>query len=245
MCRTKLNKLLFFSDFRAYERLGASISGQVYQKQVFGPTPKSFMPTVRKLEKEKTCAWKESRWHSKPMKRLVAFREPDLGIFRQEEIDLVRGVVQELWDYDGSQISEKSHRFAGWQAADLREEIPYGMVFVDDARPLSPRRRRGPRPSSRNTLDVRLWRVELAPDVERVFQKIRNEEPGGIDATDNLLRFLARAPQTGRPGCLERSPVPFTPRWLPILWSMSSAMGSSPALVSSGFRLVPSSLRLP
>jgi hypothetical protein len=136
--RTKLNKLLFYADFRAYEKLGAPISGQVYRRREFGPTPESFMPAVRGLEKDGTCAWQEGRWHDRPLKRLVALRDPDLSVFHQDELDLIRAVVDEFWDCDARAISDRSHRFAGWQAARPGEEIPYPMVFVDDARPLSP-----------------------------------------------------------------------------------------------------------
>lgn len=135
--RTKLNKLLFYCDFRAYDSLGASISGQSYQKREFGPTPKALMPVVGELEGEGACAWADRTWHGRPMKKLVALREPHLSVFGPEEIDLIRNIVEELWPYDGSEISEKSHGFAGWQASTSGEEIPYNTVFVDDARPLS------------------------------------------------------------------------------------------------------------
>ncbi|HEY3572082.1 MAG TPA: Panacea domain-containing protein [Thermoanaerobaculia bacterium] len=135
--RTKLNKLLFYSDFRAYDYLGEPISGQTYQKREFGPTPKALLPVVDELEKEKLCVWADRTWHGKPMKRLVALREPDLSVFRPEEIDLIRNVIEEFWELDATEISKRSHEFAGWQAARLDEEIPYNTVFVDDARPLS------------------------------------------------------------------------------------------------------------
>lgn len=135
--RTKLNKLLFYSDFRAYEYLGASISGQPYQKREFGPTPKALMPVVSGLEEEGVCVWADRTWHGRPMKKLVALREPLLSVFSPEEVDLIRNTVEELRSYDGSEISEKSHRFAGWQASAIGEEVPYNTVFVDDARPLS------------------------------------------------------------------------------------------------------------
>jgi hypothetical protein len=135
--RTKLNKLLFYSDFRAYDYLGAPISGQPYQKREFGPTPKSLLPVVDKLEKEKVCVWADRTWHGKPMKKLLALREPDLSVFRPEEIDLIRNTIDEFWELDATEISKRSHEFAGWQAAAPNGEIPYSTVFVDDARPLS------------------------------------------------------------------------------------------------------------
>jgi len=135
--RTKLNKLLFYSDFRAYDYLGDSISGQRYQKREFGPTPGSLMPVVAELEEERACVWADRTYHGKPAKKLLALREPDLKVFSPQEVDLIRDTVAEFASLDASEISLKSHRFAGWQAAGLDEEIPYAMVFVDDARPLS------------------------------------------------------------------------------------------------------------
>src|SRR5687767_3702503 len=55
----KLNKLLFFSDFLAYGRLGSSITGQDYQKLQHGPAPRKLLPVVREMEESGDFAWKE------------------------------------------------------------------------------------------------------------------------------------------------------------------------------------------
>jgi Antitoxin SocA-like, Panacea domain len=136
--RTKLNKLLFYADFRAYERFGVPISGQRYQKRDYGPTAGSFMPVVRSLEEEHACIWADRTYHGKPMKKLLALREPDIKVFRPEEIDLIHETLEEFLLYDAREMTNKTHVFAGYQAAEIDEEIPYNMVFVDDARPLSP-----------------------------------------------------------------------------------------------------------
>jgi hypothetical protein len=136
--RTKLNKLLFYVDFRAYERFGASVSGQRYQKRDYGPTAGSFMPVVRTLEEREACVWVERTYHGRPMRKLVARREPDISVFRPEEVDLIHETLGEFFLYDARDLTNKTHLFAGYQAAGMDEEIPYSMVFVDDARPLSP-----------------------------------------------------------------------------------------------------------
>jgi antitoxin SocA-like protein len=136
--RTKLNKLLFYVDFRAYERFGSSVSSQRYQKRDYGPTAGSFMPVVRALEEEQACVWVDRMYHGKPMKKLVARREPDIRVFRPEEVDLVHEVLAEFLAFDAREMTTMTHVFAGYQATEMDEEIPYSMVFVDDARPLSP-----------------------------------------------------------------------------------------------------------
>ena len=46
---TKLNKLLFFSDFLAYAVLGRPISGAVYEKQNHWPEPRELVNARQQL----------------------------------------------------------------------------------------------------------------------------------------------------------------------------------------------------
>ena len=38
---------------------------------------------------------------------------------------------------NAAEVSERSHRYPGWLAAEIGEEIPYDTVFVDEPRPLT------------------------------------------------------------------------------------------------------------
>jgi Protein of unknown function (DUF4065) len=40
----KLNKLLYFADFLAFEKLGHAISGAPYQRLPWGPAPRYLLP---------------------------------------------------------------------------------------------------------------------------------------------------------------------------------------------------------
>jgi len=135
---TKLNKILFYSDFLAYRALGRSITGQKYQKLEFGPAPKGIVPVLREMEREKLCAQAERKHHGLKQRRVVALREADLQAFSAEEIDLVRDVLADLGPLTGSEVSDLSHQFVGWQVAELGEEIPYGTALIDPRRPLTP-----------------------------------------------------------------------------------------------------------
>jgi hypothetical protein len=156
---TKLNKILFYADFRAYETLGASISGQAYQKLENGPAPRRILPVVQELQNEGACVWDERSYYGHPLNKLTALREPDLSVFKPEEIALVREVIEDLWDLNATEVSDLSHRFAGWQASDLKEEIPYNTVFVDDPRPLSD--------------EEHAWALQAIGEYERESQKSR------------------------------------------------------------------------
>ena len=41
---TKLNKLLFFTDFRAYAELGSPVTGATYQRLQWGPAARQLLP---------------------------------------------------------------------------------------------------------------------------------------------------------------------------------------------------------
>lgn len=128
-CATKLDKILFSADFRAYDVLGRSITGRRYLKREGGPVPEGVASIVETMGSRGWCAWREQG--------LTALREPDLGGFAPEELEITRAVVRDLMPLSAAEVSERSHRFPGWQAAELGEEIPYDTVFVDEPRPMT------------------------------------------------------------------------------------------------------------
>jgi len=134
---TKLNKILFYADFIAYHKLGQSITGQKYQKLERGPAPKRVIPVIDAMIGRSLCAWAERSYFGFSLKKLLALREPDVSVFSAEELDIARTVISELWSLNAAEVSDLSHRFVGWQAANIGEEIPYETVFVDEPRPLT------------------------------------------------------------------------------------------------------------
>jgi Antitoxin SocA-like, Panacea domain len=134
---TKLNKILFFCDFLAYRALGNPITGQRYQKLPQGPAPRGLVPVVEEMGRAGDCALVERDHFGYRQKRLVPLRAPHLSLFSAEEIDLVTGVIAELWSDSASSVSELSHQFIGWKAVEAGEDIDYPTVFVGDPdRPL-------------------------------------------------------------------------------------------------------------
>jgi hypothetical protein len=128
---TKLNKILYFSDFLAYAQLGKPITGFEYQRLVNGPAPRRMLPMREEMEKKRLLgvqliALKGGRTQH----RVVNLRAPDLGVFTAAEIALVDRVIEELWNLDAEAVSDLSHRMMGWRLADLGETIPYETVFI-------------------------------------------------------------------------------------------------------------------
>ncbi|HET9225720.1 MAG TPA: Panacea domain-containing protein [Thermoanaerobaculia bacterium] len=129
---TKLNKLLFYCDFGAYQQLGHSITGHSYRKLQFGPAPKAMLPILEQMKGDRECAEIERDHFGRSQRRVVALRSPDVALFSAEELRLADSIVEELWESNATAVSDLSHDFIGWKVAALNEIIPYETVFVGD-----------------------------------------------------------------------------------------------------------------
>lgn len=141
----KLNKILFYSDFRAFRSLGAPITGAAYKKYTHGPAPR-----VMKSLRERLINTGDAFEYVNPLpflneddepmseKRLFPKRKPDMGKFTPEQTSIIDSVIEWLRPMTGMQVSRLSHKHPGWAHATMGEPIPYvSELLGDEARPLS------------------------------------------------------------------------------------------------------------
>ena len=139
----KLNKLLFYSDFLAYLKLGHPITGQEYFALENGPAPRYLVRVREQMVKSKEIAISRKPTFSGVSERVLALREPDPNKFEPAEIDLVTQVLEMCRSHSGSDLSELSHRFAGWRLAADKETIPYEVALVGNRKPTQSERLHG------------------------------------------------------------------------------------------------------
>src|ERR1022692_2835161 len=72
--KTKLNKILYFSDFLAYGLTGHAIAGATYQKLDKGPAPRQFLPVSRELELAGAAVFVEEPVFNHKRVRMIAKR---------------------------------------------------------------------------------------------------------------------------------------------------------------------------
>lgn len=132
---TKLNKILYFSDFEAFGILGEPITGATYQRLERGPAPREILPVLRELDGEGAVDRLERRYFNLRQKRIVARQAPDLSLFDEREIEIVDNVIAELRYLNASQVSVLSHLEIGWQLASEHESIPYAAAYISDRKP--------------------------------------------------------------------------------------------------------------
>jgi hypothetical protein len=127
----KLNKVLWFSDARAFMLRGSPITGAVYTRQKWGPVPRPLVPVREELVRERAIrVWKD-RHYDHPATRFQALRAPDdLKIFDPEELETVNWWIEHIdKDHTAGSISEESHDYA-WEIAQMGEELPYHAIFA-------------------------------------------------------------------------------------------------------------------
>lgn len=128
---TKLNKILFYSDFLAYLNYGKAITGEIYQKLENGPAPRCLLELRKEMiDNKEAILRRKTHFFGYPIKKLFALRDPDISSFKPEEIALIDELLREFEHKTAAQISDESHDFTGWQLAELKEDIPYECVLV-------------------------------------------------------------------------------------------------------------------
>lgn len=117
---TKLNKVLWFVDARAYTLTGQSITGETYTRGEFGPVPKHIMPVRKELESEGAI----KTFPESSIVRLVALVPADKGWFSEGELQTIDWWIDHIdQDHTAKSISEESHDYA-WEIAKEGEELP-------------------------------------------------------------------------------------------------------------------------
>lgn len=131
----KLNKLLFYCDFMAYLKLGHPITGQPYFALENGPAPRYLVRVREQMVKSKEIAISHKTTLSGVQDRVLALREPDPNKFEPAEIALVTEILDSCKSQSGTELSQLSHRFAGWRLAGDKEDIPYEVALVGNRPP--------------------------------------------------------------------------------------------------------------
>lgn len=126
----KLNKILYYSDFEAYRRLGKSITGATYRKLSEGPAPLEMLPQRQVLLDSGDIAMEHRPYFAGVQQRVVPQRKAKTELFTSEELDIVDETIEALWHMTAREVSEFSHRELGWLAAVHGEAIPYDTAWL-------------------------------------------------------------------------------------------------------------------
>jgi uncharacterized phage-associated protein/DNA-binding transcriptional regulator YiaG len=125
---TKMNKLLFYTDFLAYRMMGKGMTGLLYKAITHGPVPLrwdriySFYDEIN----QEIVQFPDGRAGTK----LVSNLSPDRGVFSDDELNILEYVYERFKKETPKQISETSHHEEAWlKYLNSDKLINYEMAF--------------------------------------------------------------------------------------------------------------------
>ena len=129
--KTKLNKLLFYADFKHYKGYAISITGARYAHIPFGPAPDNYEIYYGALSSQKAIQFIEEIY---PAKRggepvvgeiIKAVKKPDLSLFAASELRIMASVQEDFEKYNAREITDLSHKEVGYQETEDGGTISY------------------------------------------------------------------------------------------------------------------------
>lgn len=126
--KTKLMKLLFYTDFLHYKRNLVSISGIPYLKYNFGPVPKDYNLILSAIEKNKIIDIEVDDMTEYTFITIKSKKEFEEDLFTTYELEVMEYIKDHFEEYGSVAISTFSHNEDGWKYTSNSDIIPYSYA---------------------------------------------------------------------------------------------------------------------
>ncbi len=123
--KTKLNKLLFYADFKHFKEYSISITGARYVHLQYGPVPDNYDYYFSELSRGHYLGVEEEIFGNYTGFKCVACIEPDLGAFDPSERDILKQVINYFREFGSAEIMQFSHEEAAYASTMEGEPISY------------------------------------------------------------------------------------------------------------------------
>lgn len=125
---TKLNKLLFYSDFTYFKEFTSSLTGVRYLKFEYGPVPQEYEALLWGLEDAGYIRRIPEVAGQFTGMVVEALSEFDRDLFTQKELEVMESILTKYGETTASYIRDKSHEEQGWIKTGMYEVIPYSYA---------------------------------------------------------------------------------------------------------------------
>jgi hypothetical protein len=131
--KTKLNKILWFSDREMFLRSGATITGETYLRYPQGPVSQHILDILHTLSETGKILIRTKRRFDYEQYTYLSLAVPDISTFTGSEIDVITRQVSWILPMTAVEISAISHGRA-WELAEKYKEIPMFSVLAEKVR---------------------------------------------------------------------------------------------------------------
>lgn len=126
--KTKLMKLLYYSDFEFYSKQRKMITGDSYLAQTFGPVPERAEGLLKKMAEEGKIHIDQDSSRKYPQTRYYPKREPDMSVFSAAEVEHLEEVARRFEHWSASQMSNQTHEEYPWRITPFGSMIDYHLA---------------------------------------------------------------------------------------------------------------------
>jgi putative zinc finger/helix-turn-helix YgiT family protein len=126
--KTKLNKLLFYSDFMHFNEFGVSITGCCYARLPHGPVPDDFRTLLAVMEEDAgiietdVIDYSGTEYQGEKVLLVNSLKEYSLS---SDEVKTLSTIRDAFHDFGAGEIAEYSHSFIGWIETENAHLISY------------------------------------------------------------------------------------------------------------------------
>lgn len=129
---TKLNKILWRADFRAYASRRLPVTGRQYQRLPQGPVPVEMFPVLQEM-----LRYEYVRIERRPVgpyeeQRPIPLVKPSLRYFSPDDLAYLDASVADYWGHSARDVSEDSHGVA-WATRENGDPMAYDLALLLDA----------------------------------------------------------------------------------------------------------------
>lgn len=122
---TKLNKLLYYLDFINYRDRKASVTGDFYIHNHFGPTPSEVNSIVSEMVEYGEIEIKKDPFEDSHSTSFVLKGDLNEKVFSKEEKELLKNISREFSDWSTDKIVEQTHLESPWFYSKPFEKVNY------------------------------------------------------------------------------------------------------------------------
>jgi len=127
--KTKLNKLLFYSDFKHFKEYSISITGLEYAHLPYGPTPNNYEIYYASLASKKLVEFIEETYPGGYTGEVIkSMKDPDLNVFSVGELRIMASVKEDFKNFTATKIRDYSHKEVGYKETKKGESISYSYA---------------------------------------------------------------------------------------------------------------------
>lgn len=112
--KTKVNKLLFYTDFLNYQRFGTSMMGITYRAIPFGPVPVEYEKIFRQLYDEDVIDIEQFQIDHNYVERFIPNIKFDPELFNEIELRVLEDVAKKFKSKNTTEIVNTSHTEPAW-----------------------------------------------------------------------------------------------------------------------------------